>query len=81
MKYKIMDSVRPKKKLGQHFLKDLNIARKIVDSLGAEPSAVLEVGPGMGVLTRFLLQRGNLMFMPWKSTRNRWSICKSIFRS
>ena len=60
MKYKIMDSVRPKRKLGQHFLKDLNIARKIVDSLGAEPSAVLEVGPGMGVLTRFLLQRGEL---------------------
>lgn len=60
MKYKMMDSVRPKKKLGQHFLKDLNIARKIVDSLGAEPSAVLEVGPGMGVLTRFLLKRKEL---------------------
>ncbi len=60
MKYKMMDSVRPKKKLGQHFLKDLNIARKIVDSLGTEPSAVLEVGPGMGVLTRFLLQRKEL---------------------
>lgn len=49
--------VRPKKKLGQHFLKDKNIARKIVDSLGATVPNVLEVGPGMGVLTRYLLER------------------------
>ena len=55
-----MDYVRPKKKLGQHFLKDLNIARKIVDSLGAEVPVVLEVGPGTGVLTGFLLQRKEL---------------------
>jgi 16S rRNA (adenine1518-N6/adenine1519-N6)-dimethyltransferase len=52
-----MNMVRPKKKLGQHFLRDLNIARKIVDSLSSLTSDVLEVGPGMGVLTRFLLQR------------------------
>ncbi len=49
--------VRPKKKLGQHFLKDRNIARKIVDSLGATIPNVLEVGPGTGILTAFLLQR------------------------
>ena len=49
--------VRPKKKLGQHFLRDQNIARKIVDSLSSATSDVLEVGPGMGGLTRFLLQR------------------------
>jgi 16S rRNA (adenine1518-N6/adenine1519-N6)-dimethyltransferase len=55
-----MSIVRPKKKLGQHFLKDRNIARKIVDSLGATVPDVLEVGPGMGVLTRFLLQRPEL---------------------
>ncbi len=60
MKHNIMDYVRPKKKLGQHFLKDLNIARKIVDSLGAEVPVVLEVGPGTGVLTGFLLQREEL---------------------
>lgn len=60
MKHNIMDYVRPKKKLGQHFLKDLNIARKIVDSLGAEVPVVLEVGPGTGVLTGFLLQRKEL---------------------
>ena len=48
--------VRPKKRLGQHFLKDDNIARKIVDSLQLTDRAVLEIGPGMGVLTKFLLE-------------------------
>ena len=46
--------------MGQHFLRDQNIARKIVDSLGTGSSEVLEIGPGMGVLTRFLLQRPEL---------------------
>ncbi|SHF95439.1 dimethyladenosine transferase [Mariniphaga anaerophila] len=55
-----MSVVRPKKKLGQHFLKDQNIAFKIVDSLGVAAANVLEVGPGMGVLTRYLLQRPEL---------------------
>ena len=50
--------VRAKKALGQHFLTDQGIARAIVDALGAEgPADVLEVGPGMGVLTQYLLQR------------------------
>lgn len=49
-------SVRPKKSLGQHFLRDENIARKIVDSLDLpEKMPVLEIGPGMGVLTKYLL--------------------------
>lgn len=49
--------VTPKKFLGQHFLKDLNIAQNIADSLEvSEPTNVLEVGPGMGVLTQFLLK-------------------------
>ena len=52
-----MDTVRPKKHLGQHFLKDENIARKIVSSLGPEVQNVLEVGPGMGVLTKNLAIR------------------------
>lgn len=55
-----MNIVRPKKKLGQHFLRDQNIARKIVDNLRGSIPDVLEVGPGMGVLTRFLLQRPEL---------------------
>lgn len=49
--------VRPKKFLGQHFLSDQNIARQIVESLTLEEhSNVLEIGPGTGVLTRFLLK-------------------------
>jgi len=50
--------VRAKKHLGQHFLTDQNIAGKIVDSLSFEGyKKVLEVGPGMGVLTKFLLEK------------------------
>ena len=49
-----MDKVRAKKTLGQHFLKDETIARKIAFSL-TEKTSVLEIGPGMGVLTRYLL--------------------------
>lgn len=60
------DRVRPKKSLGQHFLNDKNIAQKIVDCLEAEPAStlqVLEIGPGMGVLTGFLAARKNLELM------------------
>ncbi len=54
----MMKSVRPKKSLGQHFLKDLGIARAIADTVDACPDIpVLEVGPGMGVLTQFLLSK------------------------
>ena len=52
-----MATVRAKKNLGQHFLNDKNIAKKIVDSLQAtNVNKILEIGPGMGVLTQFLLQ-------------------------
>lgn len=60
-----MTEVRAKKALGQHFLTDLNIARKICDSLSggtsSAPCPVLEVGCGMGVLTQFLLRRGDIV--------------------
>ena len=50
--------VRPKKHLGQHFLKDKAIAERISNSLTEKGySKVLEIGPGMGVLTQFLLQK------------------------
>lgn len=52
--------VRPKKHLGQHFLHDKNIARKIVDGLQLPadcPWPVLEIGPGTGVLTSMLVER------------------------
>ena len=54
-----MKQVRPKKNLGQHFLVDLNIARRIADTVD-EPFPdlpVLEVGPGMGVMTQYLVQK------------------------
>lgn len=56
------DRVRPKKSLGQHFLHDKNIADKIVQSLVVPDGVelVLEIGPGMGVLTQFLVQRKDL---------------------
>ena len=53
--------VRPKKSLGQHFLKDLNIAEQIVDALEISAgNAVLEIGPGTGVLTQFLTKKENV---------------------
>ena len=54
-----MKQVRPKKNLGQHFLVDLDIARRIADTVD-QPFAdlpVLEVGPGMGVMTQYLVQK------------------------
>lgn len=54
-----MSTVRPKKALGQHFLTDLGIASRIADTVDARPDLpVLEVGPGMGVLTQFLVAKG-----------------------
>ena len=53
-----MALVKPKKFLGQHFLTDLSIARRIADTVDACPSLpILEVGPGMGVLTQFLMKK------------------------
>lgn len=53
-----MNRVRAKKGLGQHFLKDRNIASRIADSLTGEGyNSVIEIGPGMGILTGFLLER------------------------
>jgi len=53
-----MSRVQPKKNLGQHFLKDISIAGRIADTLtGKGYDTVLEIGPGMGVLTRFLIDR------------------------
>jgi len=51
--------VKAKKHLGQHFLTDLNIAKKIADTLSEEQEYVLEIGPGTGVLTKFLQEVPN----------------------
>lgn len=68
-----MTTVRAKKNLGQHFLKDQNIAQKIVKALQAEGlKQVLEIGPGMGVLTKYLLQ--NPAFETWVVEIDRESV-------
>jgi len=56
------EKVRPKKSLGQHFLHDQGVAQKIVEGLllNEQKNHVLEIGPGMGVLTQYLLQKENV---------------------
>jgi 16S rRNA (adenine1518-N6/adenine1519-N6)-dimethyltransferase len=55
-----MYKVRPKKFLGQHFLKDLSVAERITETLAEyKHLPTLEIGPGMGVLTKFLLEKGH----------------------
>ena len=57
-----MSEVRAKKFLGQHFLTDESIARRIVESLSTETEHLLEIGPGMGVLTKYLVGNERLDF-------------------
>ena len=57
-----MTEVRAKKFLGQHFLTDEKIAERIVESLSTETPHVLEIGPGMGVLTKYLIKKEELDF-------------------
>lgn len=53
-----MKSVKPKKNLGQHFLTDLNVAKRIADTVDVCPNIpILEIGPGMGVLTQYLVEK------------------------
>ena len=53
-----MPLVKPKKNLGQHFLRNEDIARQIAESIVSSPNNVLEIGPGMGVLTKYLIEQG-----------------------
>jgi 16S rRNA (adenine1518-N6/adenine1519-N6)-dimethyltransferase len=57
-----MQKVTPKKALGQHFLNEETIAEKIVQSISLNNTQILEIGPGMGILTQFLLQYENIDF-------------------
>lgn len=58
-----MTEVKAKKFLGQHFLTDESIARRIVDSLSETSHRVIEIGPGMGVLTKYLITRPEADFL------------------
>jgi 16S rRNA (adenine1518-N6/adenine1519-N6)-dimethyltransferase len=51
--------VKAKKHLGQHFLIDLNIAQKIVNALPQDDLTILEIGPGTGVLTQYMIEKDN----------------------
>jgi len=55
----VASPVKAKKHLGQHFLTDLNIAQKIVNAVPQDELAILEIGPGTGVLTQYLIERDN----------------------
>jgi len=61
-----LQKVKAKKHLGQHFLTDLDIAKNIVDALTLtnDYNTVLEVGPGMGVLTQYLIENNNYKTFP-----------------
>jgi 16S rRNA (adenine1518-N6/adenine1519-N6)-dimethyltransferase len=69
-----MTFVKPKKHFGQHFLKDQNIAKNIVDSLSYSNlyNKIVEVGPGTGVLTKFLLKKNE--FETWVVELDRESV-------
>ena len=70
-----MRLVKPKKALGQHFLKDLQIAQRIADTLSDyKDLPVLEIGPGMGVLTQYLLEAGHdLKGVSWQKISCGWT--------
>ena len=59
-----MDFFYPKKKLGQHFLKDIKIAEKIVNSLDIDKmDIIIEIGPGKGILTEKLIQSYSNLYL------------------
>lgn len=68
-----MQQVKAKKALGQHFLTDLSVAQRIADTVSEyKGSPVLEVGPGMGVLTQFCCKP--VTTLPWwNSTPRAWT--------
>ena len=71
--------VKPKKHLGQHFLTDENIARKIVTSLSAKTNKVLEIGPGKGILTKYLFEADFENFIVIEIDNEYVSYLKRIF--
>lgn len=71
--------VRPKKHLGQHFLRDDNIARKIVGYLSPETLNVLEIGPGTGILTKYLIHSGAYNYLAIEIDKEAIEYLKSHF--
>ncbi|MGC9373851.1 MAG: 16S rRNA (adenine(1518)-N(6)/adenine(1519)-N(6))-dimethyltransferase RsmA [Bacteroidales bacterium] len=77
-----MSFVRPKKYLGQHFLKDKNIATKIVKAIGrCDSSTVLEIGPGTGILTRQLINNSDIDFYAIEIDMESYDFLKAAYPS
>lgn len=77
-----MSVVRPKKSLGQHFLKDQNIAQKIVDAIeNVDQKTVLEIGPGTGVLTSLLVKKDEIDFYAIEVDSEAYEYLKATFPS
>jgi 16S rRNA (adenine1518-N6/adenine1519-N6)-dimethyltransferase len=74
-----MEPIRAKKHLGQHFLKDENIARNIVDSLTLPCDALMEIGPGTGVLTKYLIKLPIRKFVALDVDRDSIPFLKNTF--
>ena len=74
-----MEPIRAKKHLGQHFLKDEDIARQIVESVSFPCENLLEIGPGTGVLTKYLLQLPVKNFIALDVDRDSVPYLKKIF--
>ena len=74
-----MSLVKAKKHLGQHFLKDENIAFRIADSLTPGTQQVLEVGPGTGVLTKYLLKKNYSKFVAVEIDRESASFLRTNY--
>lgn len=72
-----MQQVRAKKFLGQHFLKDMSVAQKIAETI--EEGPVLEIGPGMGVLTQFLLKNPRIQLTAIEIDRESVSYLKEWY--
>ena len=74
-----MKAVKAKKRLGQHFLTDLNVAKDIADTVDICPTLpILEVGPGMGVLTQFLLEKGRTLKVVEIDEESVSYLCKNL---
>ena len=74
-----MKTVTAKKRLGQHFLIDLSIARKIADTVDVCPALpILEVGPGMGVLTQFILEKERPLKVVEIDEESATYLCKNL---
>lgn len=76
-----MESNRPKKSLGQHFLHDENIARKIISSIKADNAGyIIEVGPGNGILTKYLIVRDKPSFLAVEIDAQKVELLKKTFK-